>query len=280
MSRLLTQKRLIVIAAILVLTLVPAVLKAVYISPHAVFLDHSNRTGQVVVGNSSEAPEEVTIELRFGFPDTDPDGNPFIRFVDDPGTQFPSAADWIRPFPRMVRLEPGTQQTVRLLATPPNDLPDGEYWTRMIVTSRGAPLPIVTEDTSISAGVSLEVRLIASVTYRKGHVETGIAVQGFRASAANDSLTIWVEATREGNAAYLGTAEFELIDQNGSTVSEWEAAVAVFYPMNRRFVFPLESVASGEYMLRMAMLAERSDLLDGQVLSAPPYLDSLSVAVP
>jgi len=267
-------------AAVLVMLLLPAVVKAIYVSPHAVFIDHATRTGSVTLGNSTETAEEVTVELRFGFPDTDSSGTPFIRFIDDPDPSFPSAADWIRPFPRRVRLEPGDQQVVRLLASPPDNLPDGEYWTRMIVTARGASVPIETGDTTVSAGVALEVRLITSITYRKGEVHTGISLRNFSASVIGDSIIAWVDASREGNAAYLGAAEFELLDGEQRSVFEWATPVAVYYPANRRFSFPIGSITPGSYQLRLALKAERADLLDGQVLPAPTVEDTVEVTVP
>lgn len=263
-----------------VLTLLPAVIKGVYVTPHAVFIDDQSRAAEVTLGNSGEAAEEVTVELRFGFPDTDSAGTPFIRFIDDPGSRFPSAADWIRPFPRRVRLEPGDQQTVRLLATPPDDLPDGEYWTRMIVTARGASMPIATGDTGVRAGVSLEIRLITSVTYRKGEVHTGVRLEDWNATVQGDSLVVWVRADREGNGAYLGTAQFELASQEGALVGEWAIPIAIYYPMNRRFTLPLQTVPGGDYLLRLRLAAERSDLLEGQVLPAPVAADSVVVEVP
>lgn len=77
-------------------------------------------------------------------------------------------------FPRRVRIEPGDRQVVRLLATPPADLPDGEYWTRLIVSSHGAAIPLATGDTAVRAGVTLEIRIVTSVIYRKGELGTEI----------------------------------------------------------------------------------------------------------
>lgn len=275
-----TPRRTIALVTVLALMLIPAVIKAVYVTPHAVFIDHSSGSGEVTLGNSSENAEEVTVELKFGFPDTDPSGTPFIRFVEDPGPEFPSAADWIRPFPRRIRLEPGDQQVVRLLATPPEDLPDGEYWTRMIVNARGATVPISTGDTAVRAGVSLEIRLITSVTYRKGDVRTGLSLTDWNATVEGDSVVVWVRAKREGNGAYLGTAGFEILSLDGNLINEWSTPVAVYYPMNRRFAFPLESLVSGRYLLKLALVAERSDLAEGQVLPAAPVVDTLEIEVP
>ena len=268
------------LATVVFLTLLPGILRAVYVTPHAVFISHGSRAGQVTVGNSGETPEEVTVELRFGFPDTDSAGTPFIRFVDDAGSEFPSAVDWIRPYPRRLRLEPGEQQVVRLLATPPDDLPDGEYWTRMIVTGQGASVPIESSDTSVRAGVSLVMRIITAITYRKGDVRTGIALRGLEAAVEDDSIVAWVNATREGNGAYLGTVNFEILGQNREPVREWIIPIAVYYPMARRFALPLDSIAAGTHVLRLTIEADRPDLRADDVLPAPTVSDSVEILVP
>ncbi len=280
MTRFTRRRILAVTATIAALVLLPSVLKAVYVTPHALFISHGARAGQVTVGNSGESPEEVTVELRFGFPDTDSAGTPFIRFIEDPGPEFPSAVDWIRPYPRRLRLEPGEQQVVRLLATPPDDLPDGEYWTRMIVTGQGASVPIESSDTSVQAGVSLVMRIITAVTYRKGEVRTGITLREFEAAIEGDSIVAWVNAFREGNGAYLGTVNFEVLAQDGQPVREWIIPVAVYYPMNRRFALPLQSLAAGNYVLRLTIEAERPDLRADDVLAAPTVTDSVEILVP
>jgi len=280
MARITLHRILSVTATVVALALLPSLVKAVYVTPHALFISHGARAGQVTVGNSGDTPEEVTVELSFGFPDTDSAGTPFIRFIEDPGPEFPSAVDWIRPYPRRLRLEPGEQQVVRLLATPPDDLPDGEYWTRMIVTGQGASVPIESSDTAVHAGVSLVMRIITAVTYRKGDVTTGINLREFDAAAEGDSIVAWVNATREGNGAYLGTVNFDVLGQDGSPVREWIIPIAVYYPMNRRFSFPLESLASGSYVLRLTIAAERPDLRAEDVLASPTVSGSVEILVP
>jgi len=280
MPRMTLKRFLVGTATAVALALLPSLVQAVYVTPHAVFMTHGARAGQVTVGNSGEAPEEVTVELRFGFPDTDSAGTPFIRFVEDPGPEFPSAVEWIRPYPRRLRLEPGEQQVVRLLATPPDDLPEGEYWTRMIVTGQGASVPIETADTSVRAGVSLVMRIITAVTYRKGTVTTGITLRGLDAAVDGDSVAVWVNATREGNGAYLGTVNFELVGSDGQHVTEWIIPIAVYYPMNRRFALPVESIPAGTYLLRLTIDSERPDLRPDDVLPAPAVSDSVEIVVP
>ena len=267
---------LITVAAV---ALLPAIIEAIYVSPTAVFMDDRTRATQVTIGNSSDSPEEATIELRFGFPDADSAGTPYVRFVEDPGPEFRSAAEWIRAFPQRVRLEPRTQQVVRLLARPPEDLPEGEYWTRMIVTGRGASVPVAGADSVVRAGVTLEIRLVTSVTYRKGAVSTGVVLRGITAEAEGDSLAVWAHLDRLGNAAYLGTADFELVNVRGTTVRRWSTVLSVHFPMRRRFAFPLESLEPGDYKVRVRLRAQRADLPEGRVLPAPTVTDSAAVRV-
>lgn len=257
----------------------PAIIEAVYVSPTAVFMDDRARSAQITIGNGGDKPEEATVELKFGFPDADSTGTPYVRFVDDPGPEFASAADWIRAFPQRVRLEPGTQQIVRLLARPPDSLPDGEYWTRMIVTGRGAPIQVGGADSVVRAGVTLEIRLVTSVTFRKGRITTGVSLRGVTAEAEGDSLTVWARMAREGNGAYLGTADIELVNSRHAIVKHWSTGLAVHYPVRRRFAFPLESVAPGDYIVRFRLRAQRPDLPTERVLTAPTVLDSVAVRV-
>jgi hypothetical protein len=266
-------------STVLLAVLLPAIIEAIYVSPTAVFMDDRSEAAQVTIGNSGDTPEEATVELRFGFPDVDSAGTPFVRMVDEPGAAFPSAADWIRAYPQRVRLEPKSQQVVRLLARPPENLPDGEYWTRLIVTGRGATLPVAGADSAVRAGVSLVIRLVASVTYRKGRVSTGVALRDLGAEAEGDSLTVWAHMDRQGNAAFLGTADVELVDGGGSTVRRWSTALSVYVPIRRRFSFPLDSISPGDYRLRLRLRAERPDLPADRVLPAPTVTDSVAVRV-
>jgi hypothetical protein len=266
-------------ATILAVVCLPAIIEAIYVSPTAVFLDDRARSTQVTIGNSGDSPEEATVELKFGFLDADSAGTPFVRFVDDPGDEFPSAAEWIRAFPQRVRLAPNSQQVVRLMARPPENLPDGEYWTRMIVTGRGAALAVAGADSTVRAAVNLEIRLVTSVTYRKGRVTTGLVVRSIDVEAEGDSLTVWARMAREGNAAYHGTADVEVVDVRGTIVRRWSAALTVFYPLKRRFSFPMGSLAPGDYKVRFRVRAERPDLPADKVLPAPTVMDSATVRV-
>lgn len=263
--------------AAVALMLSPAFLRAVLVAPHAVFMDHRSRTGQVFLVNTSTEPEEVSIELKFGYPATDSTGTVFIRLIDQPDSTEPSAAAWIKAYPKRMVLAPGQRQVVRLLATPPAGLPDGEYWSRIIATSRGSKVAVVGGDSTVSAGLTLELRTIISLSYRKGAVHTGVSVTDLRANRHADSLEIWFGAERQGNAAFLGTLVYELVGEDGKPRDQWETPVAVYHPLSRRYVFPLDSVPDGRYTLRMRLTTARNDLDQRNILPAEPVTRSVDV---
>ena len=262
------------------LALSPVFLEAILVAPHAVFMDHRSRTGQVFLVNTGDSPEEVSIELKYGYPATDSTGTVFIRLVDQPDSTEPSAAAWIKAYPRRAVLAPGQRQVVRLLATPPAGLPDGEYWSRIIATSRGSKVAVVGGDSTVSAGLSLELRTIISLSYRKGAVHTGVTVTDLRAAREGDSLVVWFGAERQGNAAFLGSLTYRLVDAAGKVREEWESPVAVYHPLSRRYVFPVDSLPAGRYTLRMSLTTARSDLDQRNILPAEPVSRSVDVVVP
>ena len=266
--------------ALAALVLQPIVLDAVLVAPHALFISHTRKTGEVYLVNQGAVPEEVSVELKFGYPATDSAGDMMIAWPD-PGPDDPSAAEWLRAFPRRVRVEPGQRQLVRVLARPPAELPDGEYWSRMIVTSRAVqPAVALNEDSTVQAGLTLELRTITSVTYRKGALQTGIRLDDFRAIPHPDSLEVWVALAREGNAAFLGRVAFELRDINDRPVGSWDTPVAVYYGLNRRFVLPTDTLPAGTYRLHLTVDTERQDIGVEDILPADPIQRSVGVELP
>jgi hypothetical protein len=274
-----TRIPLVAATAAALLVIAPVVGYAVLVAPHAVFINHRTRSGQLTLVNTGNTPEEVTVELQYGYPDTDSAGNIFVRLVADPDTSQPSAAAWVRAFPRRVLVQPGDRQVVRLLAQPPANLPDGEFWSRILVTSRGQQLALQGADTAVRAGVSLEVRTILALTYRKGEVRTGIRLTDFRPSIEHDSLVAWVGLQREGNAAFLGTTRVQLRDPSGDVRAEWSTPTAVYFRVLRRYAFPLESVSPGSYTVALDVSTQRDDLPQSVVLPAAPLHESAGIQV-
>ncbi len=263
-----------------VLGLAP-VLEAILVAPTAVFMDHRTRSGQLFLVNTSPRPEEVSIELKFGYPTSDSAGGVTVLLQDQPDSSLPSAAGWIRAFPRRTVVQPGEQQVVRLLAQPPAGLADGEYWSRIIVTSHEIQPPAAANDSGVRAGITVQLRQILSLAYRKGAVTTAVALTEFRPEIHRDSAIVWLGLHRDGNAAYLGAVRIEVHDQAGRRVGEFSSPIAVFFDVRRRFAIPLDSAATpgAGYTVRFRVSTAREDLKPSDVLPAAPIADSAVVRV-
>ena len=150
--------------------------QGVVIAPHAVFMDARTRSGAVLLYNPNTEPVEVAISFFFGYPATDTAGSVIVRTVEHPDSTSPSAAGWIQAFPRRLTVPPLERQTIRLLATPPPGLANGEYWARLVISAKGGQLPVtgVADTAKLKVGLTLEVRTIIGVFYRKGAVHTGV----------------------------------------------------------------------------------------------------------
>jgi hypothetical protein len=245
--------------------------QAMVVAPHAVFIDHRTRSGVLYLQNPGDVPEEFAIRLQFGYPVSDSLGSVHVQLMDEPQTGGRSAAGWVRALPARAIVPPGARQAVRLLAQPPPDLPDGEYWSRIIIESRAAQPPVaVTDDERVQVGLTMQMRTITSLTYRKGRVLTGVQLEAFDARGGAGEVVCDLRLRRRGNAAFLGHVELVLVDRHGRQEGRWEHVIAVYDALFRRFVCPLEDVPAGEYRLRLSIDTERTDIPPGNLLPVAP----------
>ncbi len=266
------------------LALGPATLAAqgVVIAPHAVYIDARVRSASVLLYNPNPEPAEVTISTFFGYPVSDSLGRIVLRTVDHPDSTAPTAAEWIQAFPRRLTVAPLERQTIRLLATPPPSLPDGEYWARLVIAAKGGQVPItgVTDTAKVKVGLTLEVRTIIGMAYRKGAVHTGVAISHLRGAVVGDSLEVWSRIERQGNAAYVGTIHGSLVDTAGRVRAEFRAPIGVYYVLEPRYAAAVGALAPGRYWLKFELTTEREDLAPEVILPSRPTRDSVEVRIP
>src|SRR2546425_449184 len=181
----------------------PLAAQGVLVAPHAIYIDHARRSGTVTLYNPNRDPAEVTISTAFGYPVTDSLGHFALRTVEPPDSTLPAAAAWVQAFPRRLTIAPLQRQTVRLLATPPTGLPDGEYWARLIISARGGRLPVagVGDTAAVRVPLNLVVNTNIGLAYRKGPVATGGALSKLRARPVGGSVEVWSRLERRGAAA-------------------------------------------------------------------------------
>ena len=262
----------------------PLAAQGVMVAPHAVYIDHRARSGSLLLYNPGTEPVEVTISTLFGYPATDSTGAIVLRTVETPDSTLPSALAWIQAFPRRLTVGPRERQTIRLLARPPVGLADGEYWVRLVIAAQAGRIPItgVPDTTAIQVGLTLEVRTIIGVNYRKGPVSTGVTLSQLRAQLSGDSLITWSKLERRGNAAFVGTVKGTLVDSAGAVRGAFTSPLGVYFTMQPRIgtLLGATRLPKGRYWLRYEVVAEREDLDPAVVLPAPPARDSVQLIVP
>jgi len=279
------------LAGLLALAGAPLIAQGVMVAPHAVFIDHNQRSGSVLLYNPGTEPVEVTISTIFGYPITDSIGRIQLDTLMADSTN--SALGWIQAFPRRLTVGPRERQTVRLLARPPVGLADGEYWLRLRIAAQAGSVPItgVADTTAIQVGLKLEVRTIIGVNYRKGPVMTGVSLSNLRAQVVGDSVITRARIERRGNAAFIGTIRETLVDSTGavraqrvgdSLVTSYQSPIGVYFTMEPRLAsaIPAPGLPRGRYWLRYEVVAEREDLDPKVVLKAPAVRDSVQLIVP
>jgi len=254
---------------------------AALVAPHAIFIDHQTRSGVFYVHNPSHEPVEVTVDLVFGYPASDESGVVRVVYFPEPDPEAPSAAGFVRALPRRMIVPPGKRQAVRLLARPPAGLPDGEYWSRIMVTSQAQSISTTAVDGSgnVRVGLRTATRTVTSLNYRKGELATDVAVRSFTAELHEHGVIVDVDLERRGTAAFLGRMEIQLIDAQGVEAYSFDRSVAVYYELFRRLEIPTVDLPAGEYELRLRLSTERLDLAADHIYQAPEQRFSLPITL-
>lgn len=267
----------IVCGAVAALALVAssAVVRAVSVSPMSVFLEHRTRTGSITLYNPNPLPEEVEVSFAFGYPQSDSAGEVTVPLSAAAPAGEPSAVEWLRAFPRRLRLEPGQHQVVRILAQPPAELPDGEYWSRVVIVAAGGQPPVEEQvQPDVHVAITMRTIVVGSINYRKGRLTTGVAVQSAHAEQTPEGARLTLDLERQGQAAYLGTIRVQALDAAARVVAEEDDVVSVYRTMRRRFTFP---GASGVASFRYTLTTDRPELGQSNIIAAQPVTGSVQV---
>jgi hypothetical protein len=271
------------LAFVALATPLSAVAQGVLVAPHALIVDHAARSGTLTLYNPGTDPVEVEVGTIFGYPASDSVGRLFLHTVEVPPADEPSATAWLEAFPRRMTIAPLQRQTVRVLARPPAGLPDGEYWSRIVIAARAGQVPItgVTDTARIQVGLALEVRTIISFNYRKGPVATTVTLGQVRAEPVGDSLRVRMRLERGGNAAWLGTVRVTLAPAGGTGQPRvTESALAVYHVLEPALSLPRGGLAPGRYRLTVEAVTEREDITAEQLLRASPARGEIEVQLP
>ncbi|MBU8933455.1 MAG: hypothetical protein KOO62_05555 [candidate division Zixibacteria bacterium] len=208
----------------------------VMVAPTVVFMSDQKRTDRIIVKNPSDAPTEVTIRISYGLPMSDSLGNIAISLADSSVSDSKSAMDWIRAFPRKVMVPAQGSQTVRLVARPPQGLVDGEYWARIVVSSKEGEtvLPATDVEGQISTSLNMIMQMAIMVKYRTGDLVSSLDLLSARAVQADNKVHVLVDMSSLGNTSYMGVIKTRLIDADGQEMSINSTNLAVYDRLRRR----------------------------------------------
>ncbi|MBW3570270.1 MAG: hypothetical protein KY467_04115 [Gemmatimonadetes bacterium] len=266
-------------ALALVLTLLCArEAAAVSVSPTALYIDSRTRTGVLTLYNPGQLPEEITIDFAYGYPQSDTAGNIAVDLTREPPAGEPSAMGWMRAFPRRLLLQPGQRQVVRVMVEPPAGLAEGEYWARVLVTSKGGQPPIEQARGDQVLHLEVQTTLVMAANYRNGDVRTGVAVTSAAARRVGGEVALELDLERTGNAAFLGSLRADVLDARGAVLASAYDDLAVYRTMRRRLSIPVPDGTAGPLQLRLTINTERDDLPAGGALPAPPLVQQIPVA--
>jgi hypothetical protein len=201
-----------------------------------------------------------------------------VPLTREPAAGEPSAMDWMRAFPRRLVLQPGQRQVVRVLVEPPPELPDGEYWARVLVSSRGGQPPIEDTQGDVQLQLNVQTTLVMAANYRNGAVGTGVEVARAAAVRTGGEVSLEVDLQRTGNAAFLGRLRADVLDARGTVVATAWDDIAVYRTMLRRLAIALPEGTAGPLEVRLTIDTEREDLPPGGALRPPTVTRSVAVA--
>jgi P pilus assembly chaperone PapD len=266
-----THLRRALFAAFIFCVVAPVIAYAVSVSPMSVFMDHRTRTGTMTLYNPNPLPEEIEVSFAFGYPTSDSTGNVTVPLSDTVPTGEPGATAWLRAFPRKLVLQPGQQQVIRILAQPPENLPDGEYWSRVLVTATGGKPPVEQQiQPDVKVAISMRTVVVGALNYRKGKLATGVRAVKSVAMPVENAAQFTIDLERTGQAAFLGRIRVELQDRAGTTLAKDEDVVSIYHTLRRRFIMPVaDTAALRGATVHYTLETQRPELGQANIISAP-----------
>jgi len=218
-------------------------LAGVLVAPTVIVLSEHKRTGRMLVRNPGPEAAEVSVRFSFGLTQSDSLGQVFVELQDSAVTDPRSAVGWIRAFPRKVVLPPGAEQTVRFVASPPGDLPDGEYWARVVVRSEASEPPPAAElaEGEIRARINTIMQTAISLKYRTGELSSKVELVDAQVEQTDSLVQVMIDMANKGNVSYLGMLSCRLLDADGKEVSAMKEHLAVYYDLRRRIDLPVNA---------------------------------------
>lgn len=250
----------------------------IHVAPPAVYLDTEQTTGRIEVLNTGSRAAEITVDIGYGYPETDDSGDLRMTLLESIPDHAPSAADWIQIYPYRFTLPAGLRQTIRFGVLPPDTLNPGEYWARPLISARTSPERLSSASDKLHARLNVVQRSILALNYRHGPVHTVPVLDSVGIRRTPSELRVQPYLRRTGNAASLGNLLIKLENTEGKDlILQKKHDIAVYYNLNRSVRFPLEDVPPGSYRVTIEVNSDRIGSNPGDILPFEPVRWSRSL---
>lgn len=243
------------------------------ISPTVIFINEPRKSSSLEIFNSSDNEVEVSFEIKYGYIASDDSNRLILLTPENLNADDRSAASWISTYPSKIILKPLEKRMVRIIASPPDNLADGEYWSRVVVISKRLDKKIKTSENKERARIGFEIQNQQSIPfhYRKGKVSTSIELIGNPVlKIEKNNLSFLVNLRRFGNSSFWGMLNFSLTDSKGKLIKkDWKHFV-VYKEIKHNFVVDVKDVPKGDYVLNVLAETKRFDDAAKSVINAEP----------
>jgi hypothetical protein len=251
---------------------------SINIYPVQIFIDYPNRSAPIAITNTSDAPLEIWLSFRYGYPVAFDTGQVVFDWADTITSVATNAAPWMRTVPNRIVLQPGMSQTVRLVASPPGILPDGEYWARGVVSYKRSKQ--VAGPKSKGLLTSLVTDMIIPVHYRKGTLSSGVLMHDLAAKVNGQRLEVSFALQRTGNAAFWGSAQLNLINGAGKVVDTRRHPVVVYKQLTYRNFVDLEALPPGPYTISVMLDTKHPAIKRNIRIDSAPVSETVKFTIP
>lgn len=228
------------------------------------------RSIEVNISNPSAQPMEVLINTEFTVIRTDSMGRIAIVGSDlDEQERSRDCSSWLKVFPRRLVLPGTSSRTVRILASIPQNAPEGEYWTRLNLdcTPMEAPAELPKLDSGdVALGVSMTSVLSTPVLVRVGTIATGMEISEVHGVLDSAQLTLVCDLKRMGNSPYRGTVMANVYGPDGTQVASSLAETTVEFMTRTPIVLP--ALSDGSYRVELAATSIRKGSMSEIVVPA------------
>lgn len=233
------------------------------LSPSSVFIDPDLKSAFMTISNNTDQPKEVSVNLKFGYIDYNEEGNPYIKFGDSLSEIKYSLIPYIKVIPSKLILNAGEEAKINYLLRMPPGLPDGTYFTRVIIQSVNAKKIIGDSSLKYESNIEVNTKMIGAVIYMKGEISTKVELTDINHYINKDNfLNLNVNVKREsGNSPYFGRINIHILNENNVELdSLTDVSFVVYFNGKQKFSFDASKFKPGKYKALITADTERKDI--------------------